>query len=147
MSQDAIALLESDHQRVEELFREFRSMGGADPAAKLQVAQVICMELTLHSMVEEEIFYPAVAHATGDQQMVEHAIEEHQQVKELIARIPDAANLDGAIEALRQHVQHHVDEERREMFAKAKSCGMELATLARRMESRRAEVATAIQES
>jgi hypothetical protein len=147
MAQDAIALLESDHQRVEELFREFKAMGGADPAARLQLAQVICMELTLHAMVEEEIFYPAVAHATGDQQLVEHAVKEHQEVKDLIARVPDAPNLDGAIEALRRHVQHHVDEERRAMFAKAKACGMELATLGGRIATRRAEVATAIQEA
>jgi iron-sulfur cluster repair protein YtfE (RIC family) len=147
MAQDAIALLESDHRRVEELFREFKSLGAADPAAKLQLAQVICMELTLHTMVEEEIFYPAVANATGDAQMVEHAVKEHQEVKDLIARVPTAPNLEGAMEAIRQHVQHHVDEERRVMFAKAKASGMELATLGGRIEARRAEVATAVHEA
>src|SRR6185295_2524277 len=97
--------------------------------AKLQMAQVICMELTLHTMVEEEIFYPAFAAATGDKGLVEHALKEHQEVKDLIARVPTADNLDGAMEAIRQHVMHHVEEERRGMFAKAKSSGMELATL------------------
>lgn len=147
MAHDAIALLEADHQRVEELFREYKGMGGADPAARLQLAQVICMELTLHAMVEEEIFYPAFAEATGDRQLVEHSLKEHQQVKDLIARVPSAENLDGAVEALRQHVTHHVDEERRDMFTKAKACGMELATLGGRIQARRAEVATAIQEA
>ena len=147
MAQDAIALLEADHHRVEGLFREFKSMGGGDAAAKLQMAQVICMELTLHSMVEEEIFYPTFARATGDEQLVEHALQEHQEVKELIARVPSAENLDGAIEAIRQHVLHHVEEERRGMFAKAKSCGMELATLAGRIQARRAEVATSVHEA
>jgi hypothetical protein len=147
MAQDAIALLESDHHRVEELFKEFKSMGGADPAAKLQVAQVICMELTLHTMVEEEIFYPAFAAATGDKQMLEHALKEHQEVKDLIARVPSAENLDGAVEAIRQHVMHHVEEERRGMFPKAKASGMELATLGGRIQSRRAEVATTVHEA
>jgi hemerythrin superfamily protein len=146
MAQDAIALLEADHKRVEELFSEFKSSRG-DPAAKLALAQVICAELTLHTMVEEEIFYPAYASATGDQQMVEHALKEHQEVKDLIARVPKADNLDGAIEAIRQHVMHHVEEERRGMFAKARSCGMELATLGGRIQARRAEVATAVQEA
>lgn len=146
MAQDAIALLDADHQRVEELFREFKSAGG-DPAAKLHLAQVICMELTLHSMVEEEIFYPAFASATNDDQLVEHALKEHQQVKDLIARVPSAENLDGAMEAIRQHVQHHVEEERRGMFAKARACGMELATLGGRIQTRRAEVAAAVQEA
>ena len=146
MAQDAIALLEADHQRVEGLFRDFKSAGG-DPQAKLHLAQIICMELTLHSMVEEEIFYPAFAHATGDEQLVEHARKEHQHVKELIANVPSAENLDGAIEALRRNVLEHVEEERRDMFAKAKSCGMELATLGGRIQSRRAEVAATVQEA
>jgi hemerythrin superfamily protein len=146
MAQDAIALLEADHQRVEELFREFKSAGG-DPVAKLHMAQIICMELTLHSMVEEEIFYPAFAHATGDEQLVERALKEHQHVKDLIARVPDAENLDGAMEAIWQNAMAHIEEERRDMFAKAKSCGMELATLGGRIQTRRAEVATTVQEA
>lgn len=147
MAQDAIALLEADHQRVEELFRDFKAMGHGDPAARLQMAQVICMELTLHSMVEEEIFYPAFARATGDEQLTEHALKEHQEVKDLIARVPQAENLDGAMEAIRQHVMHHVEEERRGMFAKARACGMELATLGGRIQVRRAEVATTVHEA
>ena len=59
MAQDALALLEADHQRVEDLFREFKSAGG-DPVAKLHMAQIICMELTLHSMVEGGDFLPRV---------------------------------------------------------------------------------------
>ena len=143
MAQDAIALLEADHHRVEELFREFKS--GMDPQAKLHVAQIICMELTLHAMVEEEIFYPAYAKATGDQQMLEHALKEHQGLKDLIARVPTAENLDGIMEAIKQNTLHHVEEERRGMFAKARACGMELATLGGRIQTRRAEVAEAIQ--
>ena len=145
MAQDAIALLEADHHRVEELFGDFRSAG--DPSAKLHLAQVICMELTLHAMVEEEIFYPAFARATGDGQILEHALKEHQELKDLIARVPSAENLDGAIEAIRQRTMHHVEEERKGMFAKARSSGMELATLGGRIMTRRAEVADAIQEA
>lgn len=145
MAQDAIALLEADHQRVEELFRDFKSMG--DPTAKLHMAQVICMELTLHAMVEEEIFYPEFARATGEEQMLQHALKEHQELKDLIARVPTSENLDGTIEAIKQHTLHHVEEERRGMFAKAKASGMELATLGGRMQTRRAEVAAAVQEA
>jgi len=146
MAQDAISLLEADHQRVEGLFREYKSAGG-DPVAKLHMAQIICMELTLHAMIEEEIFYPALAHATGDEQLVERALKEHQHVKELIARLPAADNLDGAVEAIWRNALEHIEEERRDIFTKAKSCGMELATLGGRIQSRRAEVATTIQEA
>jgi hemerythrin superfamily protein len=146
MAQDAIALLEADHQRVEGLFREFKSAGG-DPMAKLHLAQILCMELTLHSMVEEEIFYPAFAAATGDDQLVERARKEHEQLKELIARVPQAPNVDGAVEVIWRHALQHIDEERRDIFTKAKSCGMELATLGGRIQTRRAEVATSVQEA
>jgi hypothetical protein len=145
MAQDAIALLEADHQRVEALFRDFKSAG--DAVAKLHLAQIICMELTLHSMVEEEIFYPAFARATGDEQLVEQALKEHQHVKELIARVPTADNVDGAVDAIRQHALEHIEEERRDIFPKARSCGMELATVGGRIQSRRAEVAQAVQEA
>jgi hypothetical protein len=146
MAQDAIALLESDHQRVEELFREFRSAAGADAATRLQLAQVICMELTLHSIVEEEIFYPAFARATGDEQMANHANKEHEEVKRLIARVPSADNLDGAMESIRQRVMQHVEEERRGMFEKARASGMELATLGGRMQARRDEIVSGIHQ-
>jgi hypothetical protein len=66
-------------------------------------------------------------------------------VKELIANVPSAQNLDGAIEALRTHVLEHVEEERSGMFVKAKSCGMELATVGGRIQTRRAEVAATVQ--
>jgi hypothetical protein len=145
MAQDAIALLEADHHRVEELFRDYKSAGDAE--AKLHLAQVICMEITLHAMVEEEIFYPAFVAATGDEQMLEHALKEHQEVKDLIAKAFTAENLDGAIEAIKQHTLHHVEEERRGMFPKAKASGMELATLGGRIQTRRAEVAQTIQEA
>ncbi len=146
MAQDAIALLEADHQRVEGLFRDFRSAGG-DPAAKLHMAQIICMELTLHSMVEEEIFYPAVARATGDEQLVERARKEHQHLEELIARVLNAENLEGAMEAVSRHALEHIEAERRDIFAKARASGMELATLGGRIQSRRAEVAAHVQEA
>lgn len=145
MAQDAIALLESDHHRIEELFQEYKS--ARDPQAKLHLAQVICMELTLHAMVKEEIFYPAFTHATGDKHMVEHALKENGKAKELIARVLTAENLDGAVESIKRHMLQHVQEERQGMFAKARSSGMELATLGGRIQTRRAEVAEAIQEA
>lgn len=146
MAQDAIALLEADHERVEALYREFKAAGGT-PATKMDLAQAICAELTLHAMVEEEIFYPAFAQAIGDEAAIAHAQEEHQQVKELIAKVPQAENLEGAMAVIMRHVMEHVEEERRDIFAKAKASGMELATVGRRIETRRAEVATAVQEA
>ena len=104
------------------------------------------MEITLHAMVEEEIFYPAVAQATGEA-IVAHALEEHQKVKSLIAKVPEAENLDGAMAVIMKYVLEHVEEERRDIFAKARASNMELATLGGRIQTRRAEVADTIQEA
>lgn len=146
MAQDAIALLDADHQRVEVLYRDFKCATG-DAAARLHLAQIICSELTLHAMVEEEIFYPAVAHAIGDEQLIEHARADHQKVKELIAKVLAAENVDGAMAAVMRHVMEHVEEERRDIFAKARASGMELATLGGRIQTRRAEVAAVVQDA
>jgi len=145
MANDAIALLEADNRRVDELFHEYRA--GRESEAKLHLAQVICMELKLHSMVKQEIFFPAYAAATGDQHSVEHALKEADKLNALIARVLTAENLDGAIEAVRQQSSAQSEEERNGIFAKAKSSGMELATLGGRIQTRRAEVAEAIQDA
>jgi len=144
MPQDAIALLEADHERVETLFRNFQT---ADAQAKVDMAQVICMELTLHAMVEEELFYPAFAEATGDQELLQDALEDHQEVKDLIAQVPQGGNLDQLVAEIMENTLEHVEEERREMFPKAKSSGMDLVALAEQIERRRAEVAAAVQEA
>ena len=55
-TQDAIALLKADHRKVEDLFARFE---GARKTDKQRLAKQICTELTVHSIIEEEIFYPA----------------------------------------------------------------------------------------
>jgi hemerythrin superfamily protein len=124
MAQDAIALLEADHQRVEGLFREFKSASG-DPMAKRHLAQIICMELTLHAQIEE-VFYPALREAVPNAApLLDEAQSEHQKVKDLVARIQgmDSAGpqMDEQVAQLAGLVEHHVKEERDELFRKAKT--------------------------
>ena len=146
MAKDAINLLDADHVRVESLFRDFQSQD-LDPATKLDIAQVICMELTMHAMLEEELFYPAFAQATGDREMVEHARTEHQEVKDLIAQVPNAQDLDGIMARMQKSTMEHVEEERRDMFTKAKSSGMDLDGLGQQLEIRKSELATTIHQA
>ena len=54
---DAIALLKADHRKVEELFDDFEKATGS--AKKAALVRKICTELTVHTMIEEDIFYPA----------------------------------------------------------------------------------------
>lgn len=146
MAKDAINLLDADHVRVESLFRDFQSQD-LDPATKLDIAQVICMELTMHAMLEEELFYPAFAQATGDREMVEHARTEHQEVMDLIAQVPNAPDVGAVMNLIQKSTMEHVEEERRDMFAKARSSGMDLDALARQLEVRKNELTTTIHQA
>ncbi len=62
-AKDAIALLTEDHRKVQKLFKEFASLGDADGERKAQIVSQACTELTVHSTIEEEIFYPALRDA------------------------------------------------------------------------------------
>lgn len=81
---DACALLDSDHEKVERLFAEYQS-AGSDTLKKSQLAQAICMELTVHTTIEEEIFYPAFRKAARDNKLVDEAEKEHHEARDLIA--------------------------------------------------------------
>jgi hemerythrin superfamily protein len=137
--QDACALLDSDHQKVEQLFTEYQSAQSRDKKAYL--AETICMELTVHATIEEEIFYPAYRKATRDSALVEEAIEEHQLVKDLVTEIEDGDDIAPLMAQLQKAVEHHVKEERDEMFPKArKSPGLDLMALAGQLEARKNEL-------
>jgi hemerythrin superfamily protein len=137
--QDACTLLDTDHQKVERLFTEYQS--AQDATKKSQLAQEICMELTVHAIIEEEIFYPAFVAATRDDDLVEEAQEEHQQAKDLIAEIEDGDKIDALMARLQKAIEHHVKDERTEMFPKArKAAGMDLMALAAQLETRKQEL-------
>ena len=135
--QDAIALLDSDHTKVEQLFANYRKAGDKQQ----QIARTICQELTVHAQIEEEIFYPAFRQATGDGEMVDHARDEHNEVRELVHRVETTGPNDELMAKLQQSVQEHVEEERREMFDKARGTpGLDLMQLGEQLAARKAEL-------
>ncbi len=140
--QDACTLLDSDHQKVEQLFAQYQS-AGEDLTKKSRLAQTICQELTVHATIEEEIFYPAFRKATGDADMVREAEQEHDEARDLITMIEDAEQMDPLMAKLKKAIEHHVKEERDEMFPKArKAPGLDLMALGARLESRKRELMT-----
>lgn len=146
MAKDAVNLLDADHVRVESLFNDFQS-ADLDAATRFDIAQVICMELTLHAMLEEELFYPAFAEATGDRKMVERARTEHQQLRDLIAQVPQAKDVDAVMAQIRKSTMEHVEEERRDMFTRARASTMDLVALGRQLEIRKYELAASIHQA
>lgn len=139
--QDACTLLDEDHKKVEQLFQQYQS---ADRSRKSQLAQTICHELTVHTQIEDEIFYPAFRQATGDNQLVDEAKHEHEEARQMIAKIEGGQLDDQIMMQLQKAIEHHVGEERREMFPKArKASGLDLMQLAQRLETRKSELMAA----
>ena len=151
---DACELLDADHIAVKHLFVEYARQAAA-PAAKggsdrKALAMKICSELTVHAQIEEEIFYPALKGALPDAKaLLREAQAEHQQAKEMIARIQGMGAADAAMDALvaelNRAIEHHVKEERDELFPKAKAApGLDLDALGAQLRERQQELEGAV---
>jgi hemerythrin superfamily protein len=117
---DAIDLLTKDHRAVEQLFGEFRS---GDDDARKSSAESIVRELSIHAAIEEELLYPAVRKRIPDcDSLVDHSIDEHQEVKELLATLDGmidkthTKDFAGRMERLEKAVSEHVEEEEGKLF-------------------------------
>jgi hemerythrin superfamily protein len=143
-SQDALALLRADHDAVLELFDRYESARRQEQKQKL--ADQICMELKIHTMIEEEIFYPEVREAQGEEagDALDEATVEHDGAKKLIAEIEaseaGAEMFDAQIKVLGEYVRHHVKEEYRSIFPEAKKSGIDLDEMGARLRARKKEL-------
>ncbi|WP_431104030.1 hemerythrin domain-containing protein [Roseateles noduli] len=139
---DAVSLLRADHKLVAGLFEQFEK--SRSTAKKKQLVAQICLELTVHAQVEEEIFYPEVQAALKDKELVPEARVEHQSIKDLIAAVegvePGGEDYDAKVKVMSEWVKHHVKEEQNEMFPKAKKSGLDMAELGERILQRKQEL-------
>jgi hemerythrin superfamily protein len=140
--QDAIALLKEDHRAVEKLFKEFEAAKG--DGRKQTLARRICLELTVHTMIEEEIFYPA-CEGKVDEDLIKEAYVEHDAAKVLIAEIEAGEGqgdefFDAKVQVLGEQIDHHVDEEEKELFPKVRKADIDVDALGERLASRRQEL-------
>jgi len=140
---DAIALLKADHRLVEQLFARFEK--SKSPSQKTKIANQICLELAIHTTIEEEIFYPAVQGEVEDD-MLNEAYVEHDGAKMLIAEIlagsPKDRFYDAKVTVLSEEIKHHVKEEEQRdgLFAQAKTSGIDLKELGQRLALRKTEL-------
>ena len=143
---DAIDLLDAEHRAVKGLFNDYRKLSDhkAGGAKRKALAESICMLLTIHMRMEEDIFYPPVREAIRDDDLLDEAEVEHAGAKELIGQIlsmqPTDELYDAKVTVLGEYIAHHVNEEREEMFPKARKCGIDLAALGERLYLRRQEL-------
>lgn len=138
---DAITLLKQDHETVRQMFEEFEK---ADEDRKFELAAEICQALTVHSTIEEEIFYPQVREAIEAEDMMLEAEIEHDTVKNLIERVQegevDETQLSAMIKVMNEYVNHHVNEEQRRMFPRVKRSDIDLEALGKELLERKTEL-------
>ena len=134
---DAIALLKADHRKVEELFAAYE--GAKTSGRKQALAEEICMELTVHTKIEEDVFYPACEGAV-EEDLLQEAYVEHDGAKVLIAEIeaggPGDEFYDAKVKVLSEMIEHHVEEEEKRvegMFAQARKAGLDMDALGEKM--------------
>ncbi len=142
---DALKLLKQDHTNVKAMFKEFEELGERAFAGKKKLADRICLELTRHAAIEEEIFYPALREASRESEdQLDEASVEHASVKALVSQISEMDShdelYDAKVKVLGEYVNHHVKEEEGELFPRAREAGLDLAALGREMEARKEEV-------
>jgi hypothetical protein len=134
---NAITLLMNDHADVKEMFAKFEELSDRSKAGKKRLADAICEALTLHTRIEEEIFYPAARKALKDGDMMDEALVEHACAKELIAQIqsmdPGEELYDAKVKVLSEQIEHHVKEEETEMFPKVRTTSLDLVALGQEM--------------
>jgi hemerythrin superfamily protein len=116
---DAITLIKHDHNEVEQLFRQYE----AATADKGEVAGKIIRELSMHAAMEEQMLYPVVRYKVeGGEEIADHAIEEHQEIKRNLADLekvdPNDGEFDARFRAAIESVRHHVEEEEGELLPK-----------------------------
>ena len=146
-AKDAIALLKADHRKVEKLFADYAK--AKRPDKKRALARQICTELTVHTMIEEEIFYPACRGETKDDTLNE-AFVEHDGAKVMIAEIeggdPGDDYFDAKVKVLSEEIKHHVKEEERPggLFAQARKADLDLDALGKKLKNRKKALLTRI---
>ena len=141
-SPDAIALLKAGHRKVEALFEKYETARGR----KAEIARQICLELTIHTLIEEEIFYPACRGAGVESDMMDEANVEHDGAKTLIAELenggPDDDFYDAKVKVLSEEIKHHVKEEEKRggIFTEARQNDLDLDALGEQLTARKKEL-------
>ena len=144
---DAIAMLKADHRKVEDIFAAFEK--ATSKAKKQQLAEQACLELKVHTVIEEEVFYPA-CRGQIEEDLLNEAYVEHDSAKLLINEIEaggaDEEFYDAKVKVLSEMIEHHVEEEEKRsegMFSQARAAGLDMDALADAMRARKA---TAMEE-
>jgi hemerythrin superfamily protein len=144
-AQDMLKMLAEDHKKVKKMFDQFEKMKeDEDAEAKQLLVETCCAELTIHAQLEEELFYPALRDAIDDTDLLDEAEVEHASAKQLISELasmqPGDELYDAKFTVLGEYVKHHIEEEEKEIFPKAKKAKLDLEGMAEEARQRKQEM-------
>jgi hemerythrin superfamily protein len=141
---NALNMLTEDHARVRKMFKQFEKEKESEPSEKAELVSQICAELTVHTQLEEEIFYPAAREALEEQDLLDEAEVEHASAKSLIQQLesmqPEDELYDAKVTVLGEYIEHHVKEEEKQLFPKVRKARLNLDELAEQMSERKSEL-------
>ena len=142
---DALTMLQDDHDKVRKLLRDLEKTTERAEKGRAELFSTIKGELTVHEIIEEEIFYPALRDHPKAKDIVLEGYEEHHVVDLLMGELEalDVTDESWGAKAIvmKENIEHHIEEEEGEMFRTARSVfdKAELEALGERMEARRRE--------
>jgi hemerythrin-like domain-containing protein len=150
---NAIDLLTEDHKKVQQLFKAFEKLREDDDVddEKAELVKQACQELTVHTEIEEDIFYPAARDALGSEgeDLLDEAEVEHATAKDLIEQLeemePGDELYDAKFTVLGEYVNHHIKEEQDELFPKLRKASLDLGELGSELAERKQELMAELQ--
>ncbi len=120
---NAIELLKQQHREVAELFEEFGGAGEKAEKTRERICRQISDQLAIHATIEEKLFYPESKQANTEE-ILRESVEEHLSMKRILADLMEAgpgdAQFDAKMKVLKEQVEHHVEEEEKELFPKVR---------------------------
>lgn len=147
--QDAIARLKADHEKVKKLLGQLEKSNEKNPDRRVKLLGQIEQEIKVHTQIEEEIFYPAYREAAekkDDRKLFYEAAEEHGVVDMYMPKIkganPGSEEFGAQAKVLKDLIEHHAEEEEKEMFPKARKLmdRSELVELGDRLAARKRQL-------
>ena len=121
---DALSLLKDDHQKMRKLLDELESTTERGVKTREELFSKIKGELTVHEIIEEEIFYPALKEHPKAKDIVLEGYEEHHVVDEIMGELeatPVTDEMWGAkFTVMKENIEHHIEEEEGDMFKQAR---------------------------
>jgi hemerythrin-like domain-containing protein len=122
---DALQMLEQDHRRFETLLAQGEETTERAVKGRAQLLDTITRELNEHEMKEEKFLYPMLEAYPEAKTIVLEGYQEHHVadviVKELHQVAADDEQWGAKFKVLKENIEHHIQEEEREMFRIARA--------------------------